>query len=54
MWVMSVARVSMVARLDALVSIIVAPRREALPILVMRSGGMLGMKPMSMAFWMSM
>ena len=40
----------MVARFEALVSIVVAPWREALPILWMRVGSMLGMKPMSMAF----
>ena len=41
MWVMRVAKSSMVARLVAFVSIIVAPWREALPILVMRWGGMM-------------
>ena len=50
MWMIWVARVSMVWRLVALVSIIVAPWRAALPILWMRSVGMLGMKPMSMSF----
>ncbi len=41
MWVMVAARVSMVWRLVALVSMIVAPWREALPILVIRSGEMM-------------
>ena len=51
---MSFASVSIVARLVALVSMMVAPWREALPILVNRSGGLLEMKPMLMAFWMLM
>ena len=42
----------MVALLVALVSMMVAPWREALPILVIRWGGTLGMKPMLMACWM--
>ncbi len=50
MWVMVVANDSMVWRLVALVSMMVAPWREALPILVMRSGGMSGMKAMLVAF----
>ena len=40
----------MVARLVALVNMIVAPWREALPIFWMRVGSMLGMKPIEMAF----
>ena len=44
----------MAARLVALVSMMVAPFRDALPTLVMRFRGMSRMKPMLIAFWMLM
>ena len=47
MWLI---RVSMVVRFVALVSMMVAPWREALPILWMRVESMLGMKPTAMVF----